>query len=187
MTHQVPALIRLFCQILIIGVFCVCTLAWGQTNAPMGQAQTASQPPKSLASSMGVYVYPRSNQGQAQQQKDEGECYGWAKQQTGIDPTAPPPEPSKQQAQVPKGGAAKRAAAGAAGGTAVGAITGDAGQGAAAGAAVGAMRGRRAQKKAEKQVEQQAKANAQATQKSRMDTFRNAFSACMDARQYSVK
>jgi hypothetical protein len=189
MTHRITAFIHLLVKLAAIGLLLVCTLAWSEATAAAGQAPstTASQAPKSVASSLGIYVYPRSNQGQAQQQKDENECYGWARQQTGIDPTAPPESTSKQQSQVPKGGAAKGAAAGALGGTAIGAITGDTGQGAAVGATAGAIRGRRAQKKAEKQAEQQAKANAEAAQKNKMETFRNAFSACMDARQYSVK
>ncbi len=182
MFHATTALIRLFAVGLLL-----CACAWSQTMAGSQPMSTAAQAQKTPAASLGVFVYPRNNQPQPIQQKDENECYGWARQQTGIDPTAPPESASTQTAKVPPGGAVKGAAAGAAGGTAIGAITGDAGQGAAVGATVGAMRGRRAQKKAEKQAEQQAKASAQATQKSRLDTFRNAFSACMDARQYSVK
>jgi hypothetical protein len=37
------------------------------------------------------------------------------------------------------------------------------------------------------QAEQQAQAEAQAQQQGALDTFRRAFSACMDARGYSVK
>ncbi len=176
--------------IVVVGFVLSCTVGWGQTkSAQPGQppATTGQAVSKSPASSLGVYVYPRKNQDRLQQQKDEGECFAWAKEQTGIDPNAPPDSSSKQQVQAPKGGAARGAARGAAGGTVVGAITGEPGEGAAAGATVGAIRGRRAQKKAEKQAEQQAKANAQAAQQQKMGTFRNAFSACMDGRQYSVK
>ncbi len=189
MAHRATALIHFLIKRAAAGLLCISTLVWSQAAPPAGSAQSTAAPQaqKSPASSLGVFVYPRNNQPQAVQQKDEAECYGWARQQTGIDPSAPPEAPSTQKAQVPPGGAAKGAAAGAVGGTAIGAITGDTGEGAAVGATVGAMRGRRAQKKAEKQAEQQAKANAQAAQKSKMDTFRNAFSACMDARQYSVK
>src|SRR3954470_20719873 len=96
-----------------------------------------------VASQLGVFVYPKSNQDQGQQAKDENECYGSAKQQSGIDPTgAPPPA---QEAKKAKGGGAKGAAGGAAGGAAIGAIAGDAGKGAAIGATAGAVRGRRQQ------------------------------------------
>jgi hypothetical protein len=57
---------------------------------------------------------------------------------------------------------------------------GDAGTGAAAGATAGAVRGRRQQTKANKAAEQQA-------QQQGLDTFRRAFSACMDSKGYSVK
>lgn len=181
-----------FCSLAYMGFLFFCMFGWSQTQSPSVQRQTptttAPGASTSPASSLGAYVYPRKNQDHLQQQRDETECFGWAKEQTGIDPNAPSDSSSKQQqAQVPKGGAVKGAAAGAVGGTAVGAIMGDTGQGAAAGAVVGAMRGRRAQKKAEKQAEQQAKANAQTAQQQKMTTFRNAFSACMDGRQYSVK
>ncbi len=187
MTNRGTALTRLLPKIGLIALLFVCTSAWTQTTAGSLQPSTVPQVQKTPAGSLGVFVYPKNNQPATIQQKDENECYGWAKQQTGIDPAAPPDTASTEKAKVPPGGAVKGAAAGAAGGTAIGAITGDAGQGAAVGATVGAMRGRRAQKKAEKQAEQQAKSQAQAAQKTRMDTFRNAFSACMDARQYSVK
>ena len=60
-------------------------------------------------------------------------------------------------------------------------------QGAAVGATAGAVRGRRQQKKANKQAEQQAQQDTKAQQQQTMDTFKRAFGACIDARQYSVK
>jgi hypothetical protein len=51
-------------------------------------------------------------QDQAQQAKDENECYNIAKQQSGVDPAAA----STQQAQDAKGAGAKGAAKGAAAG-----------------------------------------------------------------------
>src|SRR5437763_13186715 len=138
-----------------------------------------------IASQLGVFVYPKNNQHQDQQVKDENECYGSAKQQSGIDPTTPvPPQQDTKQA---KGGGAKGAAGGAAGGAAIGAIAGDAGKGAAIGATAGAVHGRRQQKKGNKQAEQQAQQKTQAQQAQTAETFKKAFSACMDARHYSVK
>ena len=151
-------------------------VGFGQTQSTSGQ--------KSPAAALGVYVYPMNNQDQAQQGKDEGECYKWAKDQTGIDPTAPV---SASAPQAQKGGAVKGAAGGAVAGTAIGAIAGDTGKGAAIGATAGAVRGRRQQKKANVEAQNQAPANAQAQQQQNMDKFRKAFSACMEARNYSVK
>ncbi len=155
----------------------------GKPQAPPAQAQA------SPAASLGVYVYPQNGQPAAQQQKDEAECYSWAREKTGIDPAAPAPaaSTSKPPAQAPKGGAVKGAAHGAAAGAAVGAVADDAGQGAAVGATAGAIRGRRTQKKAEQQAQKQAKADAQTAQQQQLGKFRNAFSACLDGRHYSVK
>lgn len=159
-----------------------------RAQAPQGdgaQTQSAGSGRSALASQLGVFVYPKSNQNPGQQAKDENECYQSAKQQSGIDPTAPPPPP--QKAETAKGGGAKGAAGGAAGGAAIGAIAGDAGKGAAIGATAGAVRGRRQQKKADKQAEQQAQQKTQTQQQQTLEAFKKAFSACMEARQYSVK
>jgi len=176
-----------------------------------GLAQT---PPNdwSAAKSVGMFAYPKNQQSADQQRKDESECYGSAKQQSGVDPQTPAPSaPSAEQQQAaqqqaakqaaesaPKGGAVKGSARGAAGGAAIGAIAGDAGTGAAVGATAGAVRGRRQQKKAQKeasqqaaqqtaQAQQQAQAQASAQHEQSLDTFKRAFAACMDARGYSVK
>ena len=49
------------------------------------------------------YIYPSKGQSQEQQERDKFECYNWARQQTGFDPTAPsyastPPPPNKAKA-----------------------------------------------------------------------------------------
>ncbi len=167
----------------LLVLFSLTLLALGQTSAGNSSAQATTA--KSPATALGVYVYPKQNQSRAQQGSDERECYGWAQQQTGIDPAAPPPPPPEPQKV--QGGGAKGAAAGAAGGAVVGAIAGDAGEGAAAGAAVGAMRGRRQQRKANKQAEKQAEAAGKQQQEQRLNTFRKAYSACLDGKGYSVK
>ena len=134
--------------------------------AVSGMAQSSSPGPAawSPAKSIGMFAYPKNQQNADQQLKDETECYSSAKQQSGVDPQAPPPAaPSAEQQKAaqeqaakqaagstPKGGAVKGSAKGAAGGAAIGAIAGDAGTGAAIGATAGAVRGRRQQKKAQK-------------------------------------
>ena len=158
---------------------------------------TAAPPPAATPkpATLGLFVYPGSGQDVTQQGKDEGECYTWARQQTGIDPTAAPAP--VQAAEAPKGGAVKGAARGAAKGAVVGEVVDnrtigdeghlDAGEGATAGAAAGAVRGRRAQKKAGKQAEAQAKQAAQAQDTAAKDTFKKAWGACLEGRGYSVK
>jgi hypothetical protein len=154
-------------------------------NTPTTPTQSPVPSSGSPASKVGLFVYPQKNQTSEQQATDENVCYSSAQQQTGIDPTAPPPPP--KEADKKKGGAVKGAAGGAAGGAAIGAIAGDAGEGAAIGATAGAVHGRRQQKKANKQAAQQAQQQGQAQQQQTLDTFRRAFSACIDSRGYSVK
>lgn len=160
----------------------VAPIAAQNAPAPSPQATTAAS--GSPAAKIGLFVNPKDSQSPGQQAEDENACYATAQQQTGTDPTAPasPPEAAKKQ-----GGGAKGAAGGAAGGAAIGAIAGDAGTGAAIGATAGAVRGRRQQKKANKQAEQQAAQQGQAQQQQKLDTFRRAFSSCIDAKGYSVK
>jgi len=178
----------------------------------MAQTPSPGAASSSPAKSIGLFAYPKSQQSAEQQLKDENECYSSAKQQTGVDAQAPPPAapgPEEQQAAqkqaaqqaaaaTPKGGAVRGSARGAAGGAAIGAIAGDAGTGAAIGATAGAVRGRRQQKKAQKgaqqqaaeqtaQAQQQAQTEGNAQHQGALDTFKRAFSACMDARGYSVK
>ena len=49
------------------------------------------------------FVYPAKSQTPAQQKQDEGECYTWAVQQSGVDPAKPAPQ---QQAAFGKARAA---------------------------------------------------------------------------------
>ena len=55
---------------------------------------------KSLASTLGVYVFPNGGQDASQQSKDEGECYTWAVQQAGVDPFQLADQAKAQQAQA---------------------------------------------------------------------------------------
>ncbi len=119
------------------------------------------------------YVYPARGQSPQQQEKDQGECSGWAMQQSGANPAAVPPAPGPQ-GQIVRG-AGRGAALGAVGG----AIGGDAGKGAAIGAATGALVGgmRRAdQRRAAEQAQSQAS-----------EAYGRAFAACLEGRGYTVK
>jgi hypothetical protein len=139
---------------------------------------------RSISSSLGVVPYPSKGQSQSQQNKDEGECYAWAKQQTGIDPVAAANAPQPSSGPAAGGGERARGAArGAAGGAAVGAIAGDTGKGAAAGAVVGTMAGGRQARQNQKAQQQQAQNAKQAT----LQQFNKAFGACMEGRGYVVK
>ncbi len=175
-------------------------------GAGRASAQTTS-PSKSI----GMFAYPKDNQSAQQQAKDENECFASAKQNSGVDPTAPPPttksaeqKAAEQKAAADKapqkrGGRVRGAARGAAGGAMVGAIADDeAGKGAGAGAVVGTMAGGARQRKANQaakqqaaqqtaQAQQQEEGQAKAKYQAGIDTFKRAYTACMEARKYSVK
>jgi len=131
-------------------------------------------------------IYPKSDQSPEQQEKDQFECYGWAKDDSGFDPMAPPratEQPPQQQA--PQGGVLRGAARGAA----VGAIIDDsegAKKGAWAGAAVGGMR-RQDQKRKEAQAHQQWEQQQQQIYAENRNRYNRAYSACLEARDYIVK
>jgi hypothetical protein len=139
---------------------------------------------QSLSSSLGVVPYPSKGQSPQQQTKDEGDCFAWAKQQTGIDPFAVASTPPPDSGPAVGGGERVRGAArGAAGGAVIGAIAGDTGKGAGIGAVAGTMVGghrARQNKAAQQQQAQQAKSAT-------LQKFNKAFCACMEGRGYVVK
>jgi hypothetical protein len=138
-------------------------------------------------------VYPAKGQSAKQQEKDQYECYGWAKGNSGFDPMAVPrtstPPPS---GGTSVGGSAVRGAAGgAAVGAAAGAIAGGkAGKGAAIGAASGGMlngmsaAGQNRRASDERRDWERREAASYAANRQKYD---RAFGACMDGRGYTVK
>lgn len=128
-------------------------------------------------------IYPAKGQSAEQQQKDDGECYVWAKNNTGVDPAAlASATPATQPA--PKGQVAKGMMRGAVGGAVIGEVADDnAGGGAAAGAVVGGARSAQKGKQAQAQQQSQAKASQQQA----MSTYYRGFGACMEGRGYVLK
>jgi hypothetical protein len=147
-------------------------------------AQQSRAPGNSISSSLGVIPYPMKGQIPSQQNQDEGECYAWAKQQTGIDPMAVASRPTTQPGP-PIGGGERvgGAARGAAGGAAIGAIAGDAGKGAAIGAVTGTLAGGARARRNRAVQEMQAEQAKERT----LQNFNRAFGACMEGRGYVVK
>ena len=141
----------------------------------------------SIASSLGLFVFPAKDQPKDQQELDEFNCYKWAKEQSGIDPINPPSVEAEQVDRSADGTAVVGAARGAAAGAAIGAIAGDAGKGAAIGAVAGGLRGRRAKVVGDEIEQQQNNAEAQALSKEMIDNFKKAFSACLEGKGYTVK
>lgn len=156
---------------------------------------------QTLGSTMDVYVFPAEGQDSAQQSKDEAACYEWAVGNTGTDPfdLTKQKQANQQQAQADmqaaeqagQGSGAHSALRGAAAGALIGKIANDdAGKGAAWGAAAGAVRGRRQGRQTQQQAQQQAAAQAEQRERAteqQLANFKNAFSVCLEAKDYMVK
>jgi len=113
----------------------------------------------------GMYVFPKGKQTREQQQQDEGQCHSAAVEMTGFNPSAPQNPPPQSQG-APAGSGARGALRGAAGG-----------------GILGAARGRQ-QGQQQQAAQQQA---AQQQQQAQRQEYQRAFTACIEARGYSVK
>jgi len=133
-----------------------------------------------------LVVFPAGGQSQEQQSKDEYECYGWAKNQSGFDPMAlPTATEAPPQQGAPQGGVVR----GAVGGAAIGGIV-DGSDGAKTGAAVGAVVGG-VRRNRQRRLQAQQQANWQQQQSDQYATARSgynrAYAACLEGKGYTVK
>src|SRR4051812_18604769 len=118
--------------------------------APVAAVADSPAVNPTLAAGLGLSVYPSKGQPQDQQVKDDQECYKWAGEQTGIDPTVQMNADSAGKAAGQKadsaatGAAVGGAARGAVGGAVGGGVVGDAGDGAGAGGGAPGGKGRQA-------------------------------------------
>jgi hypothetical protein len=171
-----------------------------EQSSPQASAQApAPASDKTLASSVGLMVYPSKGQSRDQQAQDDAQCFAWARDQSGYDPMNPPPPPraplvSTGHSDDVARGAVGGAAVGAAGGALIGAIAGNAGKGAGIGAATGLLAGGlHAHAQDEREVEREkAQAQArideqQAARQELVQKFRRAMSVCLEARGYATK
>ncbi len=149
--------------------------------------EAAAQATPTLSQQWGLSVFPAKGQDRATQDKDEYDCYQWAKQNTGIDPLAPAQAATPTSTQEPKGQAVRGAARGAAAGAAIGAVAGDAGKGAAIGATAGGIGGVGKKRQDKAAAQQQAAQQQQAAAAQTKDTFNKGFAACLEGKGYSVK
>lgn len=152
---------------------------------------TPSLPP--AADTAEVVAYPLRGQSDRQIRQDRYECYLWAVRQSGYDPAAQGENMHTGTQVVPDPPAGAATVTGAVTGAAVGAlVTGPrhGGAGAAVGAVVGALAG------ANVDAEHQARADAAQArydasvieaENRRVEAYRRALSACLDARGYSVR
>jgi hypothetical protein len=132
-----------------------------------------------------MFIYPAKGQSPQQQQKDEYECYQWAAQQSGYDPTKPQAAAAPAAPAGPAPGSAlKGAARGALVGGAVGNIGGvDSSNAARTGAVIGGIRGVQKSKAQQQQAQQQQQAAAQSAGP---DAYNRARAGCLTGRGYTV-
>lgn len=160
------------------------------SGADRPQAEAARLPPTQ------VYFYPNAGQSPEQQDRDRFECYLWARQQTGFDPSQPQYVPRPRVEVLPRPAPGHDTAVGAVGGAVLGAAVagpGDAGSGAVVGALAGAVLG------AASDAERQAQAERIEQRYNRADTgklaamerkaadYRRAMGACLEGRGYTVQ
>jgi hypothetical protein len=185
-----------------LSVICILIAAASGVSGVRAQTALISAPSgtKTLAATLKVYAFPAAGQAPAQQSKDESECYNWGVQETGTDPFHVANHAAEQQQQAAQqqqqaqqstsGSGVKGAVGGAAGGAMIGAVAGNAGKGAAIGAGVGAIGNRaRAQSQANQASQQATRESQEATKTAaaQMTEFKKAFSACLEAKKYTVK
>jgi hypothetical protein len=143
---------------------------------------------ETLASSMGIFIYPAEGQSAEQQSTDDLECFNFAKSQTGYDPMNPTQVTAAAPDQGPSGQRIRGAARGAAAGAIIGEVADDdAGKGAAVGATLGVMRGGQKSRQQSAQQAQQADQAAQQQMTSMKTAFQNAYGACIEGKGYSAK
>src|SRR5580704_8818872 len=161
------------------------TLALLLAAASMAAGQNNPPPIKGMASTVGLYVYPKNHQAATKQLTDESQCYSNAKTQTGYDPNATTTAPPAKKDDQKSGD--KSVAQGAVRGAVIsGATGGDPAAGARRGAILGGVKAKRKDKQETEQADKQADAAKTASQQS-LDNFKRSISACLDARGYSVK
>jgi hypothetical protein len=136
-------------------------------------------------------IYPARGQSNEQMQKDKFECFSWAKDQTGFDPTAPPPVTrAAPESRSVSRGTARGGLKGGAIGAGLGAIAGSPGTGATLGALKGGTFGGL---RSSSQNDRNRQAAAQAEQRQfaqfaqGRDSYNRAYSACLEGRGYTVR
>jgi hypothetical protein len=163
---------------------------------PATYREVPSASPAPRAPITQVYFYPKEGQTKEQQSRDHYECYNWAMQQTGFDPSQSsiPPERRVKVVPMPPPGhdTVILAIAGAVLGALIagprhagaGALIG-AGSGAVAGAVSDATRQQYAQQMEEAYANGDQALDARYEGKAR--DFRRAMSACLEGRGYNVQ
>lgn len=167
--------------------------------APARYQEVVEVPPPAVSSarpSTEIYFYPNKGQSARRQDRDRYECYLWAVDQSGFDPSSPLLAPHQRVRVVAEPPAGHDTATGAVTGAVLGAVIGaphnsggGAVIGALAGAALGASSDAERQNRAaglQEQYDRQADRQYAAHER-QADNYRRAMSACLEGRGYTVR
>ena len=152
------------------------------------QPETTSSRP-----SVEVYFYPTKGQNEAQQDRDRYECYLWAREQTGFDPSAPLLAPHQRVRVEPVTPPGQETKAGAITGAVLGAATAKPGketEGAVRGAIAGAIIGAAAESARQEKtryLEQRIETEHAVRIEQQASNYRRAMAACLKGRGYEVR
>ncbi len=181
-----------FCRLLVgaavLAISACASPAIRYSSAP--SPETVQAPPRTQ-----IYFYPEKGQSMEQQERDRYECYLWAMEQTGFDPSGPLLAPHQRVVVEPRAEPGHDVAVGAVTGAVLGAIIAgprDTGEGAAIGAIAGAVLGgisdSARQEQADRlqaQYDQKTKEQASRIEK-QAENYRRAMGACLEGRGYAV-
>jgi hypothetical protein len=181
------AILRLLLFLLILAL----TACYPATYREIPSASPAPRAPLTQ-----VYFYPKEGQTTEQQSRDHYECYNWAVQQTGLDPSQSSIPPERRVKVVPMPPPGHDTAILAIAGAVLGALIAGprhAGAGALIGAGSGAVVGATSDVSRQQQARQMEEAYANRDQaldaryEGEARNFRRAMSACLEGRGYSVQ
>jgi len=179
-------------SVIIIGLSY--TLAACASQPPM--IHTLPEAPAPVQPQTQVYFYPLHGQSAEQQDRDRYQCYLWAKQQTGFDPSATLLAPHQRVEVIPQPAPGSDAAVGAVTGAIIGSMVTaphDSAGGAIVGAVTGAMIGAASDATRQQEAERiQAQYDRQAGMlnsniEQQASNYRRAMTACLEGRGYSVR
>lgn len=133
-----------------------------------------------------LIIFPNAGQTGEQQEADKFACYGWAKNQSGFDPMAPPmTTTASPKTDAKKGGTVRGSLRGAAIGGIIGGSDG-AKKGAGAGAVMGTAR-RHDQKRSEEKAQQAWEQEQAAIYSGNRDLYNRNYGACLEGKNYTVR
>ena len=162
-------------------------------TAPESRPSAAQASPVPAVQPTKVYFYPLQGQSEAQQDRDQYECFNWAVRQTGFDPSRHAVPVEQRAAVEPARSPGQAIGAAAAVGAVIGAIAarpGNTAEGAVVGAMAGTVLGSAAAAAEQSDAERVSRYRERRVDR-RFDQqageFRRATSACLEGRGYSVK